>query len=215
MTAYNDLADSKISVDAPITQEVLTAIRDNPIAITEGSSGAPKVVRNAYADDGVAAGDYSVFPLFSYLNGNRRPLFRFYTTQDVSAGGHLDSAPWVAGITGVYRFRLGGYLNTGAFPPTVSVGIAIDGVQAFVTPTRGSDGYFTTTTEDLAIVKGQEVTLTINCVSGTIDVDHHIAGRRAFANAACYIGVAYKTALGRGLLCAEDIGNGTFVQDME
>ena len=208
MTAYNDLADSKISVDAPITQEVLTAIRDNPIAITEGSSGAPKVVRNAYADDGVVAGDYSVFPLFSYPNGARRPLFRFFNTNTIGAGGHRDSAPWVVGITGVYRFRLGGFIDGFFGIGSVYVGIAIDGVEAFKTPNRTGEGYFTTTTEDLALVKGQEVTLTLNNASGSNIPASNI-------NAACYIGVGYKSALGRGLLCAEDINDGVFVQNME
>ena len=208
MTAYNDLADSKISLDAPITQEVLTAIRDNPIAITEGSSGAPKVVRNAYADDGVVAGDYSVFPLFSYPNGNRRPFFRFYNTSTISAGGHLDSAPWVVGINGVYRFRLGGFIDGFFGIGSVTVGVAVDNVQAFFAPHRSSEGHFTKTVVDLALVKGQEVTLTLNNAGGgTIPASH--------INIACYIGVAYKSALGRGLLCAEDINDGTSVQDME
>ena len=43
MTAYVTIADSEIDPDSPITTGLKTKERDNPIAITEGSSGAPKI----------------------------------------------------------------------------------------------------------------------------------------------------------------------------
>lgn len=43
MTDYTTVTDSEIDQDSPITQPLLTALRDNPIAITEGASGAPKI----------------------------------------------------------------------------------------------------------------------------------------------------------------------------
>ena len=43
MTTYSAIAASEIDVDSPITTGLMTKIRDNPIAITEGASGAPKI----------------------------------------------------------------------------------------------------------------------------------------------------------------------------
>lgn len=43
MTTYTTIADTEIDQDSPVTETVLTKLRDNPIAITEGASGAPKV----------------------------------------------------------------------------------------------------------------------------------------------------------------------------
>jgi hypothetical protein len=46
MTAYTAIADSEIDPESPYTTTLATKNRDNPIAITEGASGAPNI---AYA----------------------------------------------------------------------------------------------------------------------------------------------------------------------
>ena len=43
MTTYTTITNAEIDQDSPITQPLLTALRDNPVAITEGAAGAPKV----------------------------------------------------------------------------------------------------------------------------------------------------------------------------
>lgn len=47
MTTYTSIATSEIDGDSPITESVLTRCRDNPIAITEGATGAPRIVHDA------------------------------------------------------------------------------------------------------------------------------------------------------------------------
>lgn len=47
MTDYTTILDTQVDPEAPITSELMTALRDNPIAITEGASGAPQVQRAA------------------------------------------------------------------------------------------------------------------------------------------------------------------------
>ena len=49
MTTYTAIANSAIDQDSPVTQPLMTALRDNPIAITEGASGAPRVQPEALA----------------------------------------------------------------------------------------------------------------------------------------------------------------------
>ena len=46
MTTYSTITDGQIDQDSPITQPLMTALRDNPIAIAEGSSGSPSVLPN-------------------------------------------------------------------------------------------------------------------------------------------------------------------------
>jgi len=53
MTAYNTIADSDIDPESPITTTLMTRLRDNAIAITEGSSGAPKIQEAAMDDESV------------------------------------------------------------------------------------------------------------------------------------------------------------------
>lgn len=47
MTSYISIANSEVDPDSPITADLMTKLRDNPIAISEGSSGAPKVSKLA------------------------------------------------------------------------------------------------------------------------------------------------------------------------
>ncbi len=43
MTTYTAILASEIDTDSPITVDLMTKIRDNPIAITEGAAGAPRI----------------------------------------------------------------------------------------------------------------------------------------------------------------------------
>ena len=48
MPAYTAIAAAEIDVDKPITESIITRVRNNPIAITEGATGAPKFQTDAY-----------------------------------------------------------------------------------------------------------------------------------------------------------------------
>lgn len=50
MTGYVTISNTAIDQDSPITVALVTALRDNPIAITEGASGAPKIQTAALQD---------------------------------------------------------------------------------------------------------------------------------------------------------------------
>ena len=51
MTDYTSIADSQIDPKAPVTSELMTALRDNPIAIAEGAAGAPKIADKVIYED--------------------------------------------------------------------------------------------------------------------------------------------------------------------
>lgn len=59
MTTYTAITAGEIDVDSPITTGLMTKIRDNPIAITEGASGAPKIQTAALAAGAVKQGNLS------------------------------------------------------------------------------------------------------------------------------------------------------------
>lgn len=77
MTAYVAIADSDIDPESPLTATLMTRIRDNPIAITEGSSGAPKIQTAGIQDNAVTgakltaaiAGNYLTLPPPVYYGG--------------------------------------------------------------------------------------------------------------------------------------------------
>lgn len=56
MTDYTTLADADLAQDKPVTQAKARALRDNPLAIAEGATGAPKIQHDALFE--FSAGDY-------------------------------------------------------------------------------------------------------------------------------------------------------------
>ena len=44
MTTYNTISNASVAVDAPITTSLMTALRDNPLAIQERDATAPQIV---------------------------------------------------------------------------------------------------------------------------------------------------------------------------
>jgi len=57
MTTYNAITDSQVDPDAPLTSQLGYQWRDNPIAMAEGSAGAPYVAAGWHPYDGVTVGD--------------------------------------------------------------------------------------------------------------------------------------------------------------
>lgn len=61
MTTYTVINNTDIDVDSPVTTSLMNKLRDNPIAIAEGASGAPKIQAaaldtNSVTADAIAAG---------------------------------------------------------------------------------------------------------------------------------------------------------------
>ncbi len=56
MTAYTTITDAVLTAGKPGTQSVIRALRDNAIAISEGSSGAPKILEAAINTSAVSQG---------------------------------------------------------------------------------------------------------------------------------------------------------------
>lgn len=55
MTTYNTISDASVSPESCITDQLFQRLTNNPIAITEGSTGAPKVLAPALQTGGTAA----------------------------------------------------------------------------------------------------------------------------------------------------------------
>jgi hypothetical protein len=62
MTTYRAISDTEVAVDAPLTQQLMQALKDNVVATAEGSSGAPRVEHVALqgCDGTPAAGNYVI-----------------------------------------------------------------------------------------------------------------------------------------------------------
>lgn len=58
MATWNTIQNTEIAVDAPVTSQVVTKMRDNLDAVAEGATGAPRVLRPAFAN--ATAGDFVI-----------------------------------------------------------------------------------------------------------------------------------------------------------
>lgn len=61
MADYRTIADSEVDPDAPLTSSLGYAWRDNPIAIAEGATGAPRIEDSALSNTVTSAGSTWVF----------------------------------------------------------------------------------------------------------------------------------------------------------
>ena len=87
MTTYTTIADADIDPESPGTTTLFTRLRDNPIAITEGASGAPNVDPiNAMAHQG------AVGAIGTYAFLRRTTLSGAITQGSTYAGSGLDYA---------------------------------------------------------------------------------------------------------------------------
>lgn len=143
MTAYSAIANTEIDADSPITEALLTKYRDNPIAIAEGSSGAPSIEPEAM-EAIVAADNYDL--TFEELAGT------WAVPTWVKAGEFL------IGRHGVYRFKYS-HVQSGAgltYVRTYKNGAAHG-------PTRTSFGPSTVNySEDITAAPGDTLELWMN-----------------------------------------------------
>jgi hypothetical protein len=56
MADYVTITDAQVDPEAPITSELMSALRDNPIAIAEGAVGAPRIEPIAFSANYYTAG---------------------------------------------------------------------------------------------------------------------------------------------------------------
>jgi len=58
MTTYRAISDTEVAVDAPLTQQLMQALKDNVLAIQEGDATAPKIAYGALAYTAPTPGSY-------------------------------------------------------------------------------------------------------------------------------------------------------------
>lgn len=88
MTTYTAIPNGDIDQDSPLTQPLLTALRDNPIAAREGATGAPYEASAWHPYDGGTIGD-----------GNIGLIYDFAVSGTVAT---LETPAWVDG----YEYRV-------------------------------------------------------------------------------------------------------------
>lgn len=95
MTTYTTIPDTDIDQDSPVTQPLMTALRDNPIAIAEGSAGAPSIETAAFGSTYYTAGGIGTYVWATRTNGSTDVTFG-----STLAGTSLSPTSAVYGVAG-------------------------------------------------------------------------------------------------------------------
>lgn len=95
MTTYRTVSDTEVAVDAPLTQQLMQALKDNQLAIGEGASGAPR--QSHLAIGNVAAGEKPII----YWARNTG-----FNGSSNSTSNDYYSKSWGVAKAGTYRFKL-------------------------------------------------------------------------------------------------------------
>lgn len=87
MTSYTTVPTTSIDQDSPVTQPLMTALRDNPLAIQEGDSSAPRVAGAYYVlERQEPTTDVSAIEFSFNISGEREIIVEF-TGQLASPAG--------------------------------------------------------------------------------------------------------------------------------
>lgn len=141
MTDWTTISDSQIDPNAPVTSELMAALRDNPSAIAEGATGATRIAVDAFS--GSVAGDTLLFSAYG-------PDVEVTSTTDLTI---FEGARFKAVTSGTIRVsfeykRSGDTLN-------VTAGVYKNG-SVVLTQTKNSTSY-STHTVDISFVAGDVI----------------------------------------------------------
>jgi len=78
MTTYRAISDTEVAVDAPLTQQLMQALKDNDTATAEGSSGAPRIQHVALegCDTTPVAGNVIIAETSAMLLASKSPAIK-------------------------------------------------------------------------------------------------------------------------------------------
>lgn len=173
MTDYTDIATINTDAENPVTTGTATALKNNPVAISEGngppvSAGDVPVYRMGWSGENATAG------MWAFSNNVTTNFINFDT--DTTSGDPCNLTVWRAGT---YRIRFAGYGDGGTISgnnsslalmrkPLASSAVAIGyvtwpttGSSGFVHYDNGGDNYI-----DVTLTAGDELYFTASVRNG-------------------------------------------------
>lgn len=130
MTTWTTISNAAVAVGGIPSSTTVTALRDNPVAIAEASTGAPVVQAGWHPYDKVTVGDGKTGLIYDFaVNGLQANV----TTPDFEDGyeyriiGHS----LTSSNTGVVRLNINGYFETDAVYRRLSFSPDASGINPF------------------------------------------------------------------------------------
>ena len=162
MTTYRAVSDTEVAVDAPLTQQLMQALKDNQLAIGEGASQAPRQSHLALGN--VAAGEKPI--IFwarntgfngSGVNNGHSTAYDYY------------SKTWTVAKCGTYRFKVmaqGQNTNSRVETRLYKIAAGDDGAGSVVLATAGAVSTATYNQADITFATGDKFYIRNNRTDG-------------------------------------------------
>ena len=154
MTTYSPISNTELDQDSPITQPLMTALRDNPIAISEGATSAPIVATAWHPYDAVTVGDGADGIIYDFAVDGAASSVESPTFEDgyeyaffVSGLSHSDTGTSRALQIELYQETAAAYATAAAVTSTVSNLIVLQGMTRVVFPRLESQVFVLETIE--------------------------------------------------------------------
>lgn len=148
MTTYRAVSDTEVAVDAPLTQQLMQALKDNQLAIGEGASGAPRQSHLALGN--VQAGEKPIifWARNTGVNGSTpTSTYDYY------------SKTWTVAKCGTYRFKVmaqGQDSNLRCETRLYKIAAGDDGAGSVVLTTAGAVSTATYNQADVTLATGDK-----------------------------------------------------------
>lgn len=146
MTDWTTISDSQVEPNSPVTSELMSSLRDNPVAISEGAIGAPPILVNA---------------LGVFTAGTTR---RYYSTDDFGTTSNTYVTVFNRSLGGSGTLRLKFDWKNDTAATNGSARILVNGVQVAV---FSSTDVFVTTSTDVTLVTGSKIEIQVSAFNGT------------------------------------------------
>ena len=155
MPSYREINDTEVAVDAPLTQQLLQALKDNLLAIIEDDASAPSIKRSSISD---AVADQKVASAGNVSIGAEQVL-RATGSEDITSNG------FVIAVAGVYNLK--GLIKKDNTFGTVRCDILKNGVSIENGTNVGSTSAVTMSAEidDVTLQAGDVITVKMNEIS--------------------------------------------------
>lgn len=152
MTTYTTITNAEIDQDSPITQPLLTALRDNPLAIAEGDPTGPGL---------------SVLGFEPLTAGNTTRYSHSPTSGSVSSGSTSTVMQRILIQKGTIRIKFNYKYNTFGGGSTAAYNIELDGVSVASGTTTSTS--YVSIEEDITLTGGNRLSLIFDATSGQVD----------------------------------------------
>lgn len=156
MTTYTAIPNGDIDPESPITTGLMTLLRDNPIAITEGAAGAPRISPAAFSKTGAVASSASVAAIERFSVSRTSNIF--------GDPGHNFLCNRAGSI------RVGAFISTVDVTNTVEVQFTKNGSQVGSTQSHTGDTNVVEKTQDITVSVGDVIGFMYRSVNGSSTV---------------------------------------------